>query len=216
MTTKSTITSFDLDGTLVDYSFVNAVWLEGIPQLYADEKGISREVAKTKVKKEYDKVGMNRLEWYNIQFWLKRFGLNSRSRKFLFKKYKHKINTYPAVLEVLCTLKDQGHTLLVISNAARDFLDTELKETNLKQYFYRVFSATSDFRQVKKTETLYQKILNILHIEPSEMTHVGDNWHFDYLAPRKAGIQCYFLDRENQTSGLHVVKDLTEFMSKIS
>lgn len=213
---KPVIVSFDVDGTLVDYSFADAVWLEGIPGLYADKKGVSLSVAKERVKREYDRVGMTRLEWYNIQYWLTKFGLEPDSWQMLCEKYKHRITPYPEVHEVLQSLKNRDCRLVVVSNAAREFLDTELQETGLTGYFHGTFSATSDFKQVKNTAILYHKVLDALDVKPSQMTHVGDDWHFDYIAPRKAGIRCYFLDREKQRSGKHVVKDLTEFLSQIS
>ncbi|NIR15593.1 MAG: HAD family hydrolase [Desulfobacterales bacterium] len=208
--------SFDLDGTLVDYSFADAVWLEGIPRLYAENRGISLSDAKARVKKEYNKVGMKQLEWYNIQYWLRKFGLDPDSWETLFDRYRHRINTYPEVHEVLQALRYRECSLAVVSNAARPFLETELQETGLAEYFDHVFSATSDFKQVKKTETLYQKVLKALDIKPSEMIHIGDDWHFDYLTPGRAGIRCYYLDRENEKSGKHIVNDLTEFLAQIS
>lgn len=213
---KLGIISFDLDGTLVDYSFVNAVWLDGVPRLYAKKRGMSLDAAKLKVRREYDAVGMKRLEWYDIEYWLSKFHLGSENWGMLFRKYKHKISIYPEVPQVLQTLRDAGHKLIVVSNAAREFLDTELEETGLIRYFEHVFSTTSDFNQVKKTKNLYEKILSILDAIPSEVIHVGDDWHFDFEIPRKAGIRSFFLDRKKQRSGKYVVKDLIEFMSVIS
>jgi putative hydrolase of the HAD superfamily len=47
------------------------------------------------------------------------------------------------------------------------------------------------------------------------MIHVGDHWEFDYLAPREAGIESYFLDRAGIRNGPEVVRDLRQFASKI-
>jgi hypothetical protein len=38
--------SFDLDGILVDYRFVESVWFEGIPRLYSAKKRVSFDDAK--------------------------------------------------------------------------------------------------------------------------------------------------------------------------
>ena len=45
---------------------------------------------------------------------------------------------------------------------------------------------------------------------------VGDNWNFDYVAPSKAGINAFYLDREGKMSGKHVVKNLREFEEKLN
>lgn len=212
---KPRFVSFDLDGTLVDYSFANAVWLEGIPRLYAEEKDVNADMAKISVKEEYDKVGMKRLEWYDINYWLNRFRLTPKNWTMLLREYKHLIKPYPETSEILQTLRDANYTLIVISNAAREFLDAELEEPNIASYFKHAFSATSDFHQVKKTADLYQKILNILDSQPSDVVHVGDDWQFDYIASREAGIKSFFLDRKEQKSGNHIVKNLTELVSRI-
>lgn len=207
--------SFDLDGTLVDRSFVNAVWLDGIPRLHAKKEGISLDAAKSKVKKKYGAVGVKRLEWYDIKYWLRKFHLGSENWRTLFRKYRHLVSTYPEVHEVLQTLRDMGYKLMVVSNAAREFFDAELRETGLASYFKYAFSATSDFQQVKR-EGLYDKILLTLDVSPSEVIHIGDDWYFDYVMPRKAGIRSFLLDRENQRSGEYVVKDLEEFVFQLS
>ena len=63
--------SFDLDGTLTDANFVESVWLEGIPKLYSNKKGVTFNDARKAVKKEYDKVGNEKLKWYDINYWIK-------------------------------------------------------------------------------------------------------------------------------------------------
>jgi putative hydrolase of the HAD superfamily len=207
--------SFDLDGTLVDYDFANAVWLEGIPRFYAEKNGVSIDIAKVRIEREYDKVGMERLEWYDIKYWLNKFRLSPDIWTTLLREYKHLIKTYPETCEVLQSLKRTNYKLIVVSNAAREFLNAELNRTNIAGFFSHIFSATTDFHQVKKTESLYNKILNILEVLPAEVIHIGDNWNFDYLTPRKTGIKSFFLDRGNQKSGKYIVKNLTEFLSKI-
>ena len=58
------IVSFDLEGTLVDMTFSDKVWNEGIPALYAQKTGLKFEEAKRIVLNEYMKVGEERIEWY--------------------------------------------------------------------------------------------------------------------------------------------------------
>ena len=204
------IVSFDAEGTLVTRRFSQVIWEEAIPQLYSKKKGISFDDAKTHVMKEYAKVGDGRVEWYDIRYWFNRFGLASPER--LLHDHKKEITLYPEAPEVL---KDLGknHKLVVSSNSSREFLELELEK--LQKHFYRVYSATSDFHQVKKTNWVYEEICRLLSVKPSEMVHVGDLLEDDFKAPRKAGVSAYHLDRTAKVSNEFVLKDLEEFKARV-
>lgn len=201
------VASFDVEGTLIDHRFSDLVWERGVPEWYARKEGINFQRAKEYVKGEYDRVGEERIEWYDIGYWFQRFGLGADWKRLL-RDYEHEIAVYPEVPGVLETLSKR-HSLIIISNSAREFIDLQLKKN--RNHFTHIFSATSDFKQVKKTTEVYSKICSILEIKPDEMVHVGDHWNFDFIAPRKLGITAFYLDRTGKEKGKFVVKDLKEF-----
>lgn len=205
------VISFDLDGTLVTDEFSQIVWHKGIPELCAEKYGWGLDEAQKYIFQEYEKVGEKSILWYDIGYWLQFFGLDNNWEK-LFEKFKDLIKPYPEVPEVLSTLK-QSHKLIITSNAAREFLDIEIKESNISSYFAHIFSATSDFREVKKTEKFYQNICNQLNVKHSQMIHVGDHYEFDYLVPKKLGISSFYLDREGERKGPAIVNDLKDFIN---
>jgi putative hydrolase of the HAD superfamily len=204
------VISFDLDGTLVTDEFSQIVWHKGIPELYAEKYGCGFDEARKFIFQEYEKVGDKAIEWYYIRYWLKFFGLANNWEK-LFGKFKDRIKLYPEVQEVLSTLK-QSYKLIITSNAAREFLDIEIKESNISSYFAHIFSATSDFKEVKKTEQFYLKICKLLNVNHNQMIHVGDHFEFDYLVPQQLGINSFYLDREGERKGPSIVNNLKEFM----
>ncbi len=203
-----------MDGTLVDQGFVDSVWFEGIPRLYAEKESVALELALELVKKEYDEVGMERLEWYDVKYWFRRFGLGG-SWKALINDFRSRVRLYSEVMDVLGKLKQRGFELAIITNAPREFLEIELDEANIRSYFSHVFSSTSDFRRVKNTTDFYAGLLKALGIEPREMIHVGDNWDFDYVTPSKIGITSFYLDRTGRRTSEYFVRDLDEFMRKL-
>ena len=207
------VISFDLDGTLVTDVFSQIVWHQGIPELYAKKHGRGLDEAKAFIFKEYSKVGDKAIEWYDINYWLRFFDLDDHWEKLL-KKFKNRITVYPEVIEVLTSL-NHSYKLIITSNAAREFLNTEIEATNIAVYFDHIFSATSDFKEVKKTEAFYLKICNLLHITPDQIIHIGDHFEFDYLIPQKLGIRSFYLDREGEKKGPYIVKDLKEFEKKL-
>lgn len=198
--------SLDMDGTLVNSRFVDLVWMRGVPELYAEEHRLAFHEAKEHVIGEYMKVGSTRLEWYDLQYWLDKFQLEI-SKDDLLGTYEDEIELYPEVHEVLEDLS-QLFGLVVTSNAAREFIDIELD--GLKRYFHDTFSATSDFREVKKSPLLYGAICRELGVRPSEVMHIGDHYTYDYESPLEAGLDALFLDRAGQRMGSEVIADLKE------
>ncbi len=197
-----------MDGTLVDPEFTDWVWSHGIPTLYAKKVGIPFEEAKAFVVNEYLKVGEGAIEWYDIKYWFQWFQLE-QSWSMLMKQYADKINIYPDVNSVLERLKD-GFRMVLTSNAGREFIDVEMEVTGLGRYFERIFSATSDFREVKKTKGFYQRICQILGTRPQEIVHVGDHYEFDYVVPRSLGIHAFYLDRSGERKGEFIIPDLRD------
>jgi putative hydrolase of the HAD superfamily len=205
--------SFDMDGTLVDSAFTDWVWSHGIPTLYAKKKGLSFEEAKVFVEGEYRKIGEGAIEWYDIKYWFQFFQLEN-SWKALMEQYVDKINVYPDVNHLLECLRSR-FTLILTTNAGREFVDMEMETTGLRKYFNQIFSATSDFGEVKKTISFYNRLCQILGVHPQEILHVGDHYEFDYLIPRSLGIRAYYLDRSIQKEGDFILRDLRDLEKKL-
>jgi putative hydrolase of the HAD superfamily len=207
--------SFDLDGTLVDHSFSNAIWHHVVPELVAQKTGMTREEAKSWVFSQYQEVGEASLEWYDLEYWFKRFGLREDWREVL-ARHRDLIRPFPEVRGVLESLA-QRYPLMIVSNASRAFIEEELSHKDFQGLqFFRIVSATSDWGQVKKTGGFYRRLCEALGIDPTRVVHVGDHEEFDFLAPKEAGMEAYFLDRSGVARGDHVVRDLEEFSLKVT
>ena len=205
------IISLDMDGTLVNSRFVDKVWMEGMPRLYAERTGLDLPAAREYVIGEYMKIGSDHLEWYDLKFWIDKFGL-SIGKEELLELYEDEIEVYPEVEEVL-ELLSENYDLVVTSNAAREFIDIELD--GLQGYFREVFSATSDFREVKKSPLLYGAICAHLDARPFEVLHIGDHYSYDYESALDAGLDALFLDRRGERQGPEVIGDLKEAVELI-
>jgi len=203
-----------MDGTLVDAEFTDWVWGHGIPTLYAEKAGLSFEEAKAFVTEEYLKVGEGAIEWYDIKYWFRFFQLQE-SWRVVMERYTDKIKVYPDVNHILERLRGR-FPLVLTSNAGREFIDIEMEATGLGRYFYRIFSATTDFGQVKKTTDFYRRICQILETGPQEIVHVGDHYEFDYLVPRSLGIHAFYLDRSGERSGDFIIPELRDLEERFS
>jgi HAD superfamily hydrolase (TIGR01549 family) len=158
-------------------------------------------------------VGEGAIEWYDIKHWFRLFQLQEDWRT-LMGRYVDKIHVYGDASRILEGLKGR-FPMVLTSNAGREFIDVELGATGLGRYFDRIFSATSDFGEVKKTADFYQRICQILEVSPEEVVHVGDHYDFDYRVPRILGIQAFYLDRTGQRTGDFILSDLRQLEERL-
>ena len=198
------VVSFDLEGTLVTPDYSQSVWHEGIPSLYANQNGIDFERAKDIVLREYQKVGDQRKEWYDIKYWFNFFGLGDY-RKVL-EQHRNQLSQFPDVLPVLSSL-GRKYRLIIATGTAREFLPYLLD--GLESHFVRVFSSISDYGQLKSPR-FYAQVCQEMGVKPHEMVHVGDSRQFDFIAAKEAGVKVFHLDRAQQPGNGDSLQSLTE------
>lgn len=204
------VVSFDLDGTLADENFDKSIWNEEIPKLYAKKYNLSIDEAKEKVFAEYEKEKGNP-RWTDIEFWFDRFNLEDWSK--LLNDLKHKIKLFPETIKVISDL-NKNFKLVVITQSEKKFMDLKLEIENLKGYFSDIFSTVHYFEKLEKDEEIFKEIIKKLKVKPEEIAHIGNHWDFDYIIPRKLGINAYFIDREKKKFGEFIVHNLEEFKEK--
>jgi HAD superfamily hydrolase (TIGR01549 family) len=196
------VVSFDAEGTLATFDYSQTIWHEGIPALYARKEGIGFDQAKAITAKEYDRVGEQRLEWYDIDYWFEYFKLGSPQA--MLEGYQDRVRYYPEVTKVLSSL-GKRYRLIVASGTPLELLNPLVQ--HIKSYFTEVFSSISHYRQLKTPE-FYLAMCKATGIEPGQVVHVGDSWQFDFLNSRQVGIHAFHLDRSGgNDASLH---DLTQ------
>ena len=208
---KNGMLSLDLTGTLATHKFCDAVWFDGLPRLYAVKNAIPLEEAREYLKKNYDEIGDEAVEWYDIKHWFNRFELGENWGQLLEDLSPH-IEFYPEATEVLAEL-GQWYDLVLITNASREFVEVET--ASIKKYFSQIISSVSDFGEVKKTPEFYARVCRFLGQDPRDLIHVGDHWQFDFVAPRGAGITAFYLDRARKLTGDFILYDLSELKSNL-
>ncbi|HEB37754.1 MAG TPA: HAD family hydrolase [Thermoplasmatales archaeon] len=129
------------------------------------------------------------------------------SWKKLMEDYSYAIEIYPDVIPTLERLKN-NYNFIIISNARKEFIEIQIEKLDIERYFKRVFSTVSDFNMVKKEGEVYRKVCEEMGIDKSEIIHVGDDYKFDFLAPRSIGIKAIYLDRKGGKNGDFVISSL--------
>ena len=203
------VVSFDLEGTLVTPDFSQAVWHEGIPFLYASQNDIGFKEAKTVVLAEYQKMGDQKKDWYDIKYWFKNFGLGNYWK--VLEKHKDQLSHFPDVSPALSSL-GKKYKLIVATGAAREFLPYLLD--GLDGHFVRIFSSISDYGQLKSPH-FYTKVSQELGVKPNEIVHVGDSMRLDFIAAKEAGIIAFHLDRKQESDNGGSLQSLNELETRL-
>jgi putative hydrolase of the HAD superfamily len=202
------IISFDADGTLVDHDFSMRMWGEEIPRIYSESHGVTLDKGREEVFKAFSDLGEDDPSWFSFEYWFKRLNLGDH-REFV-ESHRGKVDFYPEVIDVLEDLSDNGHRMVVNSNAPKDILEIELEP--IAHYFDHIFSAPTDFNRVKVDSEYYRDICFFLGVDPEEMVHVGDRWIDDVISPERVGVNAVYLDRKTGQR-MDSIGDLKEFVS---
>lgn len=203
------VLSFDVEGTLATPDFSQAIWHRGVPALYANRHNLSLEKAMEVVRSEYDSVGDQRREWYDIRYWFKRFGLGDYQT--LLDENRQHCALYPEVVPLLSSLS-RDYTLVASSATATEFLDYLLE--GIDSYFTRVFSSISDYAQPKNPE-FYLTVCREMDVYPEEVVHVGDSWEFDVQAATGAGLRALYVDRVGNSGYRDAMTSLDELKARL-
>jgi putative hydrolase of the HAD superfamily len=203
------VISFDAEGTLVTPDFSQAIWHETIPALYAQKNGIELAQAKEFIAAEYDKLGDQRIDWYDIKYWFRYFQLGSPEPAI--QDCQAKAGYYPEVIEFLSSLSRE-YKLIVSSGTPSELLEPQLR--GIKNYFVRIFSSISLLNQLK-TPKFYVYVCEVMKVNPAQIVHVGDNWQFDFLNSKQIGINAFHLDRggNSQQGSLTNLTELKSYLS---
>jgi len=203
------VVSLDVGGTLIDDHYGNYVWNVEIPQLYASKRGINFEEARDYVLREYNRIGSNDIRWFLPEYWFKHFNLDGDPLE-IFRNHIDKVRFYPEVSAVLVTLS-QKYELIIASGGLTTIIELIVKQ--FRHYFKHIFASLE--RQERKTPQFYERICKILRIDQETISHVGDDWESDFIAPRSIGIKSFYLDRTGTKSGKFILKDLRELKDRL-
>ena len=207
--------SFDLDGTLSDLkNFEELFWYGEIPRLYSEKHNMSFEEARILVKKAYDEMGDQRIEWYTADYWIKSFELE-KSFDEIMPNIKDKLTIYPEVKGVLNHLS-RNYEIIILTKSPLDMAVYKLRVGNIIKKIKHVFSTISYFNSVEKSKEIFENILEKLNLSKDEIVHVGVSFNSDYITPKSFGIRSFYLDRANKMNGREVIHSLSELEGKLN
>ena len=103
----------DMDGTLLDLRFDNWFWLEHLPAIWAQPRGISAAEAARQLLPRFH-AARGRLDWYCIDYWSRELDLDIRA---ITDAAGERVAWIPGAPELLARLGALGKQRVLLTNA---------------------------------------------------------------------------------------------------
>ncbi len=127
----------DLDGTLLDLAFDNYVWLGRIPELYAEQLGLSVPEAQAALAPKF-RQWAHKLEWYSIDFWSAELGLDVLQ---IHREAAARVGWLPGAQDFLRGARGLGKRLVLMTNSHPSILAIKNERTGVLDYLDAAFSS---------------------------------------------------------------------------
>ncbi|MTH47719.1 GMP/IMP nucleotidase [Intestinirhabdus alba] len=185
----------DMDGTLLDLAFDNYFWQTLVPEAWAAQQGISPQAARERIREQYHAV-QHRLEWYCLDYWSERLGLDIRA---MTTEMGPRAALREDTLPFLQALKACGKRRILLTNAHPHNLAVKLAHTGLASHLDLLLS-THTFGYPKEDRRLWHAVVEETGIAAQRTLFIDDSEPVLDAAAR-FGIR-YCLGVANPDSGL--------------
>ncbi|MED2931247.1 HAD family hydrolase [Bacillus wiedmannii] len=202
---------FDVDGTLLNYEAAERNGIIDFFQVYSTIFS-GNELEATKVWQELSEEYFNKFLSKELSFQeqqgmrmyhlFKTYGINlspeesqHRFNQYI-ELYKNNWAAFEDVHYTLQTLKQEGHSLGIISNGDYEQQVEKLTALNILQYFQYI-STSSEIGVSKPDPEIFQRTVLQLNLEMKDCYYIGDRLETDAISSTVAGMQGIWLNRGN-------------------
>ncbi|TXJ09707.1 MAG: HAD family hydrolase [Acinetobacter sp.] len=162
---------FDMDGTLLDLAFDNYIWMQQLPQLWAEKNQLDIDDAKQRLYQFYVQH-QGSLNWYSSTYWKNQLGIDVLA---LQHQHREKIRTRPYCFELLESLRKNNIECWLVTNADEATLALKLETIALRPYFTHIVSSeTLGF--AKEHQGFWQTLQKHYPFEPQHSVFIDDNY----------------------------------------
>lgn len=127
----------DMDGTLLDRYFDDYFWTTHVPEVYARERGVDFEEARSFLSARFKKR-QGTLAWSDIDFWSEKLGLDIALLK---ERLNHLIQVHPYVPDFLRFCRRKGKEVQLVTNAHSKTLAIKMAKAEIDCHFDRIICA---------------------------------------------------------------------------
>lgn len=160
----------DMDGTLLDLAYDNHFWLEHIPKVFAEARGLKLDDARSQLDAKMSAT-QGTLEWYCIDHWTESLGFDVHEH---VRNTAHQSSTRPQVFEFLDFLQAQNKHVILVTNAHQVVLDSKLANIDLRPYFDHLVTS-HQFQAPKESQAFWQSFAMAYPFNPKRTILIDDN-----------------------------------------
>lgn len=143
----------DMDGTLLDLAFDRHFWLEHVPDILSQQRGITPDEAEQIIAEKYQAVA-HTLNWYCLDYWAQALALDIRTMTW---ELRSRVALRADTLPFLQALRRAGKRTILLTNAHPYNLDVKLAQTGLAPHLDLLLS-THTFGYPKEDQRLWQAV----------------------------------------------------------
>lgn len=128
---------FDMDGTLLDLHFDNYFWMELVPRVYGQSRGVTEAAAREIITCKYAEV-RGTLNWYCLDYWCRELQLDIPEMKL---SVRDRISVRPNVVAFLERLGSTGKRMILVTNAHPKSMQLKMDVTGIAEHFHQCVSS---------------------------------------------------------------------------
>ena len=160
----------DMDGTLLDLHFDSHFWLEHLPDVVANHRGIDRKQALDSLRPIFEGHAKT-LNWYCVHFWSEQVG-------FDIMPHKHEVSdriAYRETAEVfLRECNKHSDDVRMVTNSHREVLKLKIQVTQIDQYFPQML-CSNELGHPKEEDAFWRVLHEHTPFDPNKTLLVDDN-----------------------------------------
>jgi len=170
----------DMDGTLLDLHFDNYYWHDLLPELYAQNNGLSLTDGKARLIELQNKV-KGTLDWYCLDYWTKTLKIDIKALKH---EILHKIIFRPNALKFLEDLKrrqkqrilkkQSSLKIIMATNAHPDAIEIKMMKAKMNQYFDNICSS-HELGFAKEEQSFWHLLMDKYALTSSRCLFIDDS-----------------------------------------
>ncbi len=170
--TTTPLALFDMDGTLLDLAFDHYIWMQRVPEIWAQQNNCDLEAAKQRLHQFYLE-NEGQLHWYSSKYWQQQLGVDVIA---LQTQHQDRIAPRPHCFALLEQLKAKNIECWLVTNADKATLALKLQTIALQPYFKHIISSEA-LGFAKEQQGFWQTLHQLHPFNAENSVLIDDNYH---------------------------------------